>query len=198
MIYQTIFIMCFVSVNNTLIALIFQLHNRTPPSFATSMSNHPQFYILITLDYTNFFLPSQPTTYPDHSAVEGRQSEEKFLDISGFFHFVFFLMLYIFKFLLVYNLFTMLYYFWLYSMVNQLYIHINSLFFRFFSYIDHYRVLIRVSCVLYSRSFLVIYFIYSSMYLSIPISQFIPPLISSLETIRLFSASVTTLFLFCK
>ena len=41
MIYQTMLIMCFMTVNNTLIALIFQLHNRTPPSFATSMSNHP-------------------------------------------------------------------------------------------------------------------------------------------------------------
>ena len=29
--------------------------------------------------------------------------------------------------------------------------------------------------VLYSRSLLVIYFIYSSVYMSIPISQFIPP-----------------------
>ena len=48
------------------------------------------------------------------------------------------------------------------------YIH---LFFRFFSHIGHYRVLSRV---LHSRPLLVIYFIYGSVYLSIPTSQFIP------------------------
>ena len=37
----------------------------------------------------------------------------------------------------------------------------------------HYRVLSRVPCV-YSRSLLDIYLIYNSMYMSIPISQFIP------------------------
>ena len=44
---------------------------------------------------------------------------------------------------------------------------------------------------------LVIYFMYSSVYMSIPISQFIPLPISPLVTISLFSISVT-LFLFCK
>ena len=52
--------------------------------------------------------------------------------------------------------------------------------------------------VLYSTSLLVIYFMYSSVYMSIPISQFIPPpRLSPLVTISLFSTSVT-LFLFCK
>ena len=50
--------------------------------------------------------------------------------------------------------------------------------------------------LLYSRSLLVIYFIYSNVYMSIPVSQFIPPLFSLL-TIRLFSTSIT-LSLFCK
>ena len=49
--------------------------------------------------------------------------------------------------------------------------------------------------VLYSRSLLVIYFIYSSVYVSIRISQFIPPFPPA--TISLFSTSVT-LFVFCK
>ena len=45
--------------------------------------------------------------------------------------------------------------------------------------------------VLYSRSLIVIYFIYGSVYMSIPISQFIPPPLSLLVTISLFSTSVT-------
>ena len=49
-----------------------------------------------------------------------------------------------------------------------------QLFFRFFSHIGYYRVLRRVS-VVYSRSILVIYFTYSSMYMSVPTSPFIPP-----------------------
>ena len=42
-------------------------------------------------------------------------------------------------------------------------------------HIGHYRVLSRVLCVIYNRSLLIIYFIYSSVYMSVPISQFIPP-----------------------
>ena len=45
--------------------------------------------------------------------------------------------------------------------------------------------------VLYSKSLLVIYFIYSSVYMSIPISQFIPSPPSPLANTRLFSTSVT-------
>ena len=54
---------------------------------------------------------------------------------------------------------------------------------------------------LYSRFLLVIYFIHISVYMSIPISQFIPPPppppFSPLVSIRLFSTSVS-LFLPCK
>ena len=45
-------------------------------------------------------------------------------------------------------------------------LHIHAVFFRFFSHIGLYGVL--------CRSLLVIYFVYSSAYISIPISQFIP------------------------
>ena len=61
----------------------------------------------------------------------------------------------------------------MYSKVNQL--HIYLLCFRLFSHISHYRVL-RFP-VLYSKSSLVIYFIYSNVYVSIPVSQFILPLL---------------------
>ena len=40
------------------------------------------------------------------------------------------------------------YYFLLYSTVNQLYIYIHPLFFRFYSHIDNCRVLNRVPCAL--------------------------------------------------
>ena len=63
-------------------------------------------------------------------------------------------------------------------------IHIST-FFRFFSHIGHYRVLSRVPCV-YSRSLLVIYFIYSSVYMSIPISQFILSLLTTLPHAMIF------------
>ena len=39
----------------------------------------------------------------------------------------------------------MLFYFLLYTKVNQLYVHMYLLFFKFFSHIGHYRVLSRVS-----------------------------------------------------
>ena len=52
--------------------------------------------------------------------------------------------------------------------------------------------------VLYSRSFLIIHFIYSSVYMLIPNSYFIPPPhVSPLVTISLFLRSMS-LFLFCK
>ena len=50
---------------------------------------------------------------------------------------------------------------------------------------------------LYHQGSPVIYFIYSSVYVSIPIFQFIPPPPYPPVTISLFSTSVT-LFLFCK
>ena len=56
-------------------------------------------------------------------------------------------------------------YFQVYSKVNQFYIHIHTFFFRFFPHVGLYGVL--------SKSLLVIYFMYSSAYMSIPISQFI-------------------------
>ena len=61
------------------------------------------------------------------------------------------------------------------SIIHILYIY--PLFFRFYSHIGHYRVLSRVPCaiLLYSRSLLFVCFIYSSVYMSIPISQLIPP-----------------------
>ena len=55
-------------------------------------------------------------------------------------------------------------------------IYIDPLFLRFFSHIGHYRVLSRVPCAIHTvGSLFVIYFMYSSMYMSIPISQFIFP-----------------------
>ena len=40
-------------------------------------------------------------------------------------------------------------YFLLYSKVNQLYIYLYPLFFRFCSYIGHYKALSRVPCAIY-------------------------------------------------
>ena len=66
--------------------------------------------------------------------------------------------------------------------------YICIFFFKFFSIIGHYRYWIEFP-VLYSRSFLFFCFIYSSMYLSVPSSWFVPPL-SPLVAIILFSISV--------
>ena len=49
--------------------------------------------------------------------------------------------------------------------------------------------------MLYNRFSLVIYFIYSSVYISIPVSQFIPPSPSSLGVHTLFSMSVSLFLL---
>lgn len=78
----------------------------------------------------------------------------------------------IFYFILVYSLFTMLCQFQAYSEVNQFYIHIYPLSFRLFSHIRHQRVLIE-SPMLYRGPLIVLS--YSSMYMLIPISEFIPP-----------------------
>ena len=61
--------------------------------------------------------------------------------------------------------------FLLYTKVNQLYTY-NIL--KFYSHISHYRVLSRVSCAM-QQFLLIIYFIYSSVYMSISVCQFILP-----------------------
>ena len=77
--------------------------------------------------------------------------------------------------------------------MNLAYIYL--LFFRFYSHIGHYTLLNRVP-VLYSSFLLVIYFVYSHVYMSVPSPNLSPsPALSPLITINLFSKSVT-LFLF--
>ena len=66
-----------------------------------------------------------------------------------------------------------------------------------YTYIYIYIYILSRVPVLYSRSLLVIHFIYSSVYMSIPMSQFNPPPCYPLVTVSLFSTSVT-LFLFCR
>ena len=88
--------------------------------------------------------------------------------LSGFF----FLLVCFFTFLLEYSWFKMLCYFQVNSKVNQLYIGIYTLFFKI---IFPYRPLQSIAFPVLNSSFLlVIYFIYSSVYMSVPISQFIP------------------------
>ena len=71
----------------------------------------------------------------------------------------------------------------------------DPLFFRFFSIYVIAEYLVEFP-VLYSRSLLIAYFIYNSVYVSTPISQFIPPP-HLLVITSLFSTSVTP-FLFCR
>ena len=71
----------------------------------------------------------------------------------------------------------------------------DPLFFRFFSIYVIAEYLVEFT-VLYSRSLLITYFIYNSVYVSTPISQFIPPP-HLLVITSLFSTSVTP-FLFCR
>ena len=71
----------------------------------------------------------------------------------------------------------------------------DPLFFRFFSIYVITEYLVEFP-VLYSRSLLIIYFIYNSVYVSTPISQFIPPP-HLLVITSLFSTFVTP-FLFCR
>ena len=84
----------------------------------------------------------------------------------------------------------------MYNKVHPLYISDYPLFFRFFSHIAITEYWVEFP-VLHSRFLLIICFIYSSVYMSIPISQFVPSCISLLVIICLFSTSVT-LFLFYK
>ena len=86
--------------------------------------------------------------------------------------------------------------FLLYSKVSQSYIYIYPLFFSFPSHLVTTEHGVEFP-VLYSRFSLVIYFIHSSIYMSVPISPFIPLPFPPLVTISLFSTSVT-LFLLCK
>ena len=73
--------------------------------------------------------------------------------------------------------------------ISYTYTYIHP-FFKFFSHIGHYRVLSVYFPVVYIRSLLLIYSIYSSVYISIPTSQFIPHSASSLVTISLVSKSL--------
>ena len=75
--------------------------------------------------------------------------------------------------------------FQIYSIVNHLYIHIDPVFLILFSRIRHCQVLSRVPCAS-SRSLLITSFIYSRVYRSVPVSQFIPPPPYPLVTIDLF------------
>ena len=65
--------------------------------------------------------------------------------------------------------------FLIYSRVNQLYVYIYPLFYGFPSHLGHHRALSRVPCAI--QFSLIIYFIHNinSVYMSISISQFIPP-----------------------
>ena len=87
----------------------------------------------------------------------------------------------------------MLCWFLLYSKMNQLYVYIYPSFFGFPSHFSHHRALNRVP-MLYSRFSLVICLIHgiNSVYMSITISQLIPPpTLSPLVPICLFSISVS-------
>ena len=69
------------------------------------------------------------------------------------------------KHFLKYSCFTMLCQFQVYSKVIQLYLHIY--FFRFFFLIGYSKILVEFP-VLYSRSLLIIYFVYSGVYMLTP------------------------------
>ena len=83
----------------------------------------------------------------------------------------------------------------LYSKMNQLCRYIYTLFLKSFSHLDHYRVLRSVRRAL--QEVPIVYFTNSSVYLSPPISQFIPHGFFPLVTKVCFLPSVT-LFLFHK
>ena len=86
--------------------------------------------------------------------------------------------------------------FLLYSKVNQLYIYIYPLFFRFFSHIGHQTVLSRVPCAMQQVLISYLFYIQQCVYVNpnLPIYPSLPP---PLVTISLFSIPVT-LPLFCK
>ena len=74
-------------------------------------------------------------------------------------------------------------------------IHPHALFFRFCSHISHYRILNRVPCAIWLV--LVNYLLSGSVYMSVPVSQYIPSPSLPSVTASLFSTSVTQL-LFCR
>ena len=69
------------------------------------------------------------------------------------------------QFLLEYR-FTMLCQFLLYSKMNQLYIYIYPLFFRFFFHIGHYRVLSRVPCAIQQVLNSYLFYIWQCVYVN--------------------------------
>ena len=69
-------------------------------------------------------------------------------------------------------------------------VHISLLFFGFPSHLGHHRAVSRVPCA-HSRFSLVICFKPSRVYMSTPISKFIPPPLPSLVSVHLFSTSVS-------
>ena len=87
--------------------------------------------------------------------------------------------------------FTMLCYFLVYSKVIQWFT------FAFFSIMILKILCIITPCAVLCCKVLAFYFMYSSVYLLIPNSQFIPPPLSPSVTVSLFSMSVS-LFMFCE
>ena len=85
----------------------------------------------------------------------------------------------------------------LYNKVDALHMYIYPFFFGFPFHLGHHRAVEFPE--LYHRFSLVIYFIQSinSVYMSVPISRFIPLPFPHLVSIHLFSMSIS-LFLFCK
>ena len=81
-----------------------------------------------------------------------------------------------FKLLLAHSCFTMFCWVLLYKKVNQLYIY--PLLSRFSPHLGHHRALGRVLCAM--KQVLTVYFIYKSVYMLVPVSQFIPPPLHSL------------------
>ena len=90
-----------------------------------------------------------------------------------------------FFFFLQYSWFTMLFGFCFTTRWIS-YTYIYPFFFRLFSHICYYKDLSRVTHAIRGSSLVVIYCIYSSMYMSIPNSQFIPSPCSLLATIIYF------------
>ena len=75
---------------------------------------------------------------------------------------------------------------------SVIYTHLSTTF-QILSHTGYYRVLSIAPSVI--QQALISYFIYSTAYMSTPVSQFIPPMLYPLVTISLFSTYVT-LFLF--
>ena len=80
------------------------------------------------------------------------------------------------------------------SKVNQLYIYIYPLFFRFFSHLGHYRVLSRVPCAVQQILMSYLFYIQYCVYVN-PNLPIYPSPLSPLITISLFSTSVILLLL---